>query len=148
MDSLGQAGSPARHALPASPRDGDSQACAAIPARHRSVRLGEGIEDVLLLLNGDADARIFHRKVQGGRGRSWRLLIYANENLTVLRELDGIANQVDQDLTNPPRITQQSLRNFRLYFVNKFQSFLMRAKPSAIIVSPKLSRRSKGINSS
>jgi hypothetical protein len=33
-----------------------------------------------------------------------------------------------QDLTNPTRITQQSLRNSRLDVVNKFQPFLLRAK--------------------
>src|ERR1700692_3616713 len=97
----------ASHHLCESHTDGKSQAGAAILASHRAVGLRESIEDGVLLFDGDADAGIFDGKMQRSRGRSCRWLIHRNENLAALGEFDGIADEVDQDLTNAPGIAKK-----------------------------------------
>ena len=43
----------------------------------------------------------------------------------MLRELDRVSHQIDQQLANPARIPDQRLRNIRLHFVDQLQSLLL-----------------------
>jgi hypothetical protein len=55
---------PAAHQVHRPGRDAQAEAGAAVLARRRAARLGEGLEDQPQLLGRDADARVPHRKMQ------------------------------------------------------------------------------------
>ena len=58
---------PAAHAFDQPGRDAQAQAGAAVLARRRSVGLLERLEDVRLLVRGNADAGVLHLEVQRRR---------------------------------------------------------------------------------
>ena len=43
-------------------------------------------------------------------------------------ELDGVADEVDQDLPEPPRVADQCVRNVRLDVVNQLEALRVRAQ--------------------
>ena len=111
-------------------RDGQSQARAAVPARGRAVGLGEGLEDHGLLLGRNADARVLDAEVQADLVADPFLLHDANDDLAVLGELDGVADQVDEDLGQPAGIADQRLGHVRGHLAGQFQALLLgRARP-------------------
>ena len=91
-------------------RNGQAEAGAAELAGDGAVRLGEGLEDGPLLLERDADAGVGNGEAQEGlRGFPARVRRAAGRrNLQHDRafagELDGVADEVDQDLAQPPGV--------------------------------------------
>ena len=84
--------------------DRQPQAGAAELAGHGSVGLDEGIEDGVELVGGDADARIDHLEPQVA-DRVRRSPVRATiSTLPSVRELDGVADQVHQQLPEACRI--------------------------------------------
>src|SRR5204863_8479594 len=84
--------------------DGQPKAGTAIPTGCRAVGLGESVEDMLLLVQRDADAGIADlERYKRGAGLDGDRLD-ANRDLAFLGELDRIADQVCQDLTKPAGI--------------------------------------------
>src|SRR5262245_24686421 len=75
------------------------------PAAGGMVRLGERLEDQLLLLRWDADASVAHREQNresrtenwGHAGGCWFLVLRSHRDghLTLLGELERVADQVD-----------------------------------------------------
>ena len=102
-------------------RDGEAKTAAAEAARDRVVGLGEGGKNLGLLFRGDADAGIAHGKGQLDRRRAGGSVIAgsgrrrgavarhadADLDLAAAGELDGVADQIDQHLTQAYRIAQQ-----------------------------------------
>ena len=85
----------AAHALHQLVDDGEAEAGAAEQPGGGTVGLSEGVEDVAVLLLGDADAGVAHLDahtvaVMGTDG--------AHQHLAPFGELDRVADQVDQDL--------------------------------------------------
>jgi len=78
-------------------RDRQAQACAAVSAADRSVSLLKGIENALLLLGRYADAGIRHGEGDPVAGLSR----YAQLYLAAFRKLEGVRQQVLEDLLQP-----------------------------------------------
>src|ERR1700723_1166459 len=102
---------PATHHLHQLLADSQSQAGSAIATRYIGIRLGKGSEQTLDLVGIETDARIPHRKLNycsisvllGGLDR--------NDDLAGGRELDCVADQIDQNLSQAERITSQDSRD-------------------------------------
>ena len=80
------------------------------PAEHPGggrVRLGEGLENKALLLRRDPDAGVLDLDAEpdlfvGPPGH-----VDGNDDFTLVRELDGVAQEVGQDLPEPARVADQ-----------------------------------------
>jgi predicted alpha/beta-hydrolase family hydrolase len=83
-------------------RDGQAQAGAAEAPRGRGVRLRESLEDPIQLVRRDADAGVVDGEAYYGGRRAALLALDIQIDVTVRRELDGIPEQVHDDLSNPP----------------------------------------------
>ena len=75
---------------------GEAQPGAAVHAGHGAIALFEGLEDGLLAVGRDADAGIRHLDLDARAART-----RANGHATAFGELDGVADQVVQDLLQP-----------------------------------------------
>ncbi|OEZ52482.1 hypothetical protein DUGA6_61160 [Duganella sp. HH105] len=95
-----------RHQLAA---DGGAQAGAAEAPRHRRVGLREGIEDRLQPLRRDADAGVLHGDPQLALGRAG-----AQADAAGGGELDGVVEQVAEDLAHAQLVAVQPGRQRRL----------------------------------
>ena len=93
--------------------DGQPQPRPAVAARRAAVRLREGLEDGLLAVLRDADPAVSDRKpdrgLRPGLGYQPRL----DDHLAARRELQGVADEVRQDLPDAPRIAPQALGDSR-----------------------------------
>lgn len=98
---------PARHADQLL-HDGESKSGAAVFSRRRSVRLREGVEDLLLGVQRNADARIGHFNADSALISFVRT--YGDRHIPRLGEFEGIADQVGQNLTEPVRIAVDRAR--------------------------------------
>src|ERR1700730_4862886 len=107
--------------------DCQSESGAAVYAGHGTVRLGKCFEDFALFVGRNADASILDGKVQAQGAGSFRFFLYPDKDLTAFGEFDGIADQIDHDLTDSSGIAQESVGDIRLNVVNKLQTFLMSA---------------------
>jgi hypothetical protein len=66
------------------------------------------------MLGRDADAGVAHREAEGGGILGARLGFDRDEHVASLGELEGVANEVDQNLTQPQRITHDGRRDRRV----------------------------------
>src|SRR6202043_2790917 len=82
----------------------------------------------LLFVGGDAYARIFHGKVQQHAVRGLGFLCDGQQYLAAIGELNGVANQIDDDLADAPRVTEDGLSDIWLHFVNQFEPLLVRSE--------------------
>ena len=88
--------------------DGQPQTRTPIFAGHGPVRLGEGLEDPGLDLRGNADAGIADLKAQPHRLFLPLLQeLDVHHYLPLVRELNGIVQEVGENLTEAPGIAQQ-----------------------------------------
>src|SRR5581483_5653893 len=111
------------HVLYQAARDRQSQPGAAVPPRRpRAAALLEGREDALLLVGGYAGAGVAHRTEQTDLGAGLFLHLHAHHDLAVLGELDGVADQVDDDLLKAARIADQRVRHLRRNLARQVQS--------------------------
>jgi hypothetical protein len=77
-----------------------------------------------LVLHGYADSRIHHRHVQRHFAASLRLRQDLHHDLAAHRELDGIADQVDQDLAQTRGVAQQGVRHIVGDMAGELEPFL------------------------
>ena len=92
--------------------DGQAEARAAEPPRRRAVGLRERLEDRGHLLRRHSHARVDHLEADAGIGAVGRVVMSHHEpHAAALGELDGVAQQVDQDLAEPRRIGVDRLGN-------------------------------------
>ena len=103
-----------------------------------------------LLVGRDADAGVADGEVQRAPRRRLRLRSSTcDDDLALLGELDGVADQVDEDLPQPAGVADQ-----RVGHVGRRRGrpapapSAWRRRASVCMVSPRLSRRSKSIGSS
>ena len=106
-------------------RDGETEAGAAVPARRRRVGLDERSEDLPPLVLGNPDAGVAHGAAQHdgvlvalGRGD-------LDTDLARVGELDGVAHQIEQDLTESARIADQRRRHVRRDAARQLQPLLV-----------------------
>ncbi|OEZ48764.1 hypothetical protein DUGA6_63190 [Duganella sp. HH105] len=91
--------------------DRQSQAGAAVLAGGGAVGLREGIENARARFAGDADAGIVHFETQAD---GLRILVHhghLDRDLAAVGELDGVAQQVEDDLAQPVRIAADGDRD-------------------------------------
>ncbi len=93
------------------PGDDQAQPGAAMLARRAGIGLGEGLEEALPGGGFDADPGVDHRETQAYMLVGVFELRDFERHLTALRELHGIAQQVQQHLPQPAGITPQSGRH-------------------------------------
>ena len=97
-----------------------TQAGAAVFARRGAVGLRERLKQPALNLGCDADTGVVdretHRDVLGRFADFFDL----KKDLAFLGKLHGVAQQIQEDLAQPPRIAAQSLGNFRRQPANQF----------------------------
>ena len=81
--------------------DREPEARAAEPAGRRAVGLAERLEDRGLFLPRDADAGVGDADVQPGAPVTARVLANRDHHVAALGELDGVADEVGEDLLQP-----------------------------------------------
>ena len=114
-----------RHELGA---DREAQPGPAVVSRRRAVRLREGLEDHTLELLRYPDPGVAHLHAQDALTRPCRLDVRPHHHLASLRELDGVADQVEEQLPQPSRIADQPLRHRAADRQRQLQSLLMGAR--------------------
>ncbi len=100
---------PSAHQLDKAQRDGKPETGTAVASRGRAVGLCERVENMSLLLGRDADSRIGHDKVQRHDSGAGRLDVDAELDFAAARELDGIADDVQEHLPEPSFVAEQGL---------------------------------------
>ena len=114
------------HQLDQPPADGQPQPGAAVLAGGGHVGLRERLEQLRRLLRGHADARVAHGELE------LHLLAGAFEqfdvqpDLAALGELDGVVDEVRQDLAEAERVAQQMLGNRRRDMGQELQALVVR----------------------
>src|ERR1035437_6527305 len=118
----------AAHHLHQAFRNRKSQASAPKPARGGAVGLREGLEDALLLLRRDADARVLNHEMQ--HNPIWRAGLQGNldANFALSSELDSVADQIDDNLPQPGGVGDQVFRHLRADVAGQFQTLLVGAE--------------------
>ena len=104
------------------PGDGQAQARASVPAAGAAVGLAEGLEDGALLVFGDADAHVRDRdahRILGrgdalGQGRVRSGPEYGQGHAALLGELEGVGQEVAQDLLQAVRVGEHGLGQVRV----------------------------------
>ena len=110
------------HQLDQLHRDVESEPGAAIPPRRRCVRLTERFENLLLLFDRNSNPGIRHDKVQV----HLRILSLFdgddNDDFAFLRELQGVPDEVNDDLSKPSGIAHERIRHVRRHQIGELHS--------------------------
>src|SRR2546428_14095852 len=81
-----------------------------------------------LFRSGDSDAAIADEVVEDGRVTGLRFRFDLHEDLSALGELDRVANEVDQHLSQPSRIAHRHARDVGQDVAHELESLLFGAK--------------------
>ena len=119
---------PATHQLGQLLRDREPQPGAAVPARGRGVGLRELLEQRLLVLGRDADARVLHRDVQQDVVLRLRRETDPHGDLAVVGELEGIAGEIGEHLAEPTRVADEEGRHVGRRGADELQPLRMGAQ--------------------
>ena len=107
--------------------DRQSQARAAEAARGRAIGLGERIKDELQLVGRNADAGIGHREMQPGSALGPRIESDVDHHLALLGELQGIADEIDDDLPQADRVPLEHVGHVGRHVASQLQPLLVGA---------------------
>jgi len=99
----------AAHQLRQPADDREAEPSPPIASRRRAVRLRKRLEEARLLLGIEPDAGVFDRECHPRPPAADRRRACAHDDLAALGELDGIAQQVEQDLPDAGRIADQRI---------------------------------------
>lgn len=108
--------------------DGEPQPGAAVLSRGRVVGLAEGLEQAPLCLRGQPDAGVLDFEPHRGLGVSVVHERYRDHDFALLRKLERIRHQIEQDLAEASRITPESGRDVRMHEAGEVQPFAERAR--------------------
>src|SRR5882757_6496673 len=105
-------------------RNRETQTRTAMLTRRKGIGLGESIKDAYLQLRSDTAPGVADGKVHV----LWRVLagLHLHDHFTVLGELDGIADQIDEHLAQTQRITLHPSRDRRRNVDDQFQALRLR----------------------
>src|SRR5207249_6060113 len=101
--------------------DCQAQARAAVPARGRGVRLLERFEQFRHRRGRDADARVAHGDFEKATVGERFGDPDGYDDLALLREFDGVADQVHDDLAEPVDVGDQRIGNIRRDVVRQLE---------------------------
>ena len=103
----------AAHQLDELATNREAEARAAEAPRRRCLRLHERLEEARLRVRRDADAGILDAQFDRS-ARAARLgHLHTQRDLALHRELDGVAHQVEEHLTQPNAVAAHARRHFR-----------------------------------
>ena len=105
--------------------DRETEAGAAIFAGYLAIGLREGGKNRFLVFRRNPDTRVVDRDFEAVIGFPFglRATREGKADCAVLGEFDGVAQQVDQDLTQPHRIAEDEARCIRTQVAGEFQTF-------------------------
>ena len=86
------------------------------------------LEDTVLVFRGNSNPRVRHRKVQDGTDALLGIDLDPQHHLSVSREFDGVADQIDHNLSQSGRITPHDFRHLGSDFAQKLQPLFVGAK--------------------
>src|SRR5260370_10231885 len=109
------------HQLHQARADRKAKSGASVFSRGGPIGLAEGFEDQLLLFGRDPNAGIAHGEAESAGGRIACVASNVNRHFASLCEFDGVADQVQQDLAQPVRISDQAIRHSSVYVHSKSQ---------------------------
>jgi hypothetical protein len=109
-------------------RDGQTQAGAAVFPGNRTVGLGESLEHLVVFLWRDADAGVSHSEMQDGFFRRQRSGFHFQDDLALFGKLDGVLDQIDDDLAQPGGIAHDVFENIGRHMASQLQLFLVGAE--------------------
>jgi len=92
------------HEMHEFPGDRQAEAGAAVGGGWWSFRLGKGFEDGSQLIRRDADPRVLHGQMERRLVVSKRFQGNVDDHFAAFGELDGVADQVDEDLPEATRV--------------------------------------------
>ena len=101
----------AAHLLNQAVGDGQAEAGATELPGHTAIGLDEGLENLLLMGGIDADAGVTDGELHAVQACGRQGPLDPQAHLAGGRELDGIADQVDQDLAEPTPVTKHPVRH-------------------------------------
>lgn len=93
--------------------DLEAQPGAAILPRDGDIGLGEALEQILYLVAAHADPRVLDSDADGMAILVQSLAVHPDSDGTLVGELDGIVQQVEQDLAYPQGVHHQPFRRVR-----------------------------------
>src|SRR5271156_3376621 len=111
----------AAHQSHDAPGDCQSQSGTTVEPLTGSLRLLKLLEESFLLVQCDADAGVADGKLHARAAVRKRTQRYIDADFSVLCKFDRIANQVDQDLTEPDGIARQVSGHIRRHVHGEFQ---------------------------
>ena len=120
----GNTDGPAHHRDQAG-RDREPQSGAAELPGRRTIRLGEGIEDRTDLGLGNADASVANAEPKTNIVLPPAGLVHTDHHLSLLGEFDGVADQICENLPQPPGVADHPVGDQRRDVTGKFQSLLV-----------------------
>src|SRR5579872_5079562 len=105
--------------------NGEPQSGSSVLARGRAVDLLECLEDRLLLLLWNANAGIRDEKMQSEVRLTLYLPFNVQHHFAFVGELDGVADKVDDYLSEANRVAEDPIRQVGLNVTGQFQFFLV-----------------------
>src|SRR6266436_9463550 len=107
--------------------NGKTESRATVLARGGTVPLRESLEDDAQFVGRDADPRVTYGKVQSNVVIHARLQLDADNNLARLRELDCVADEIDNDLAEANRVADQFIWDVRQDVRRQLEALLVGA---------------------
>ena len=121
---LARHGELARHQRHQAPRDREAESRPAVAARHRRVRLGELLKDGAQLVFRDTDPRVPHAELYGRTVAVALNDARRHVDLALLRELDGVPDQIHEYLAQARGIAAHHLRHVGRHVHRQLEVFL------------------------
>ena len=118
---------PAAHDLCQLLRDRQAKARAAISARQRSVPLSERLEQFFLRLTGNANAGVNNLAANLHVPARLPDSLEPHQHIALLGELDGVADEVGQDLAQPPGVADDTSPYLLVNKASKVQALALGA---------------------
>jgi len=106
--------------------DREAEAGSAVLSSRRTVLLGERLKDRCTALRSDADARIDDIEPEVDTQQLAASLPQHQSNLAFLGELDGIANEIDDDLAQALAVPQHARVKIGRNIADQLQTFAVR----------------------
>ncbi len=113
-------------------RDAKSQTGAAVATRGRTVGLAECLKDLLLFFGRNPDAGVTDHEVQIDLRFFERIDRDDDDDFALLGELERVADQVDDDLSESPGIADERVGHIRGYEVGQFHSLFRGPQPEGV----------------
>ena len=107
-------------------RDGQAEAGTAVLPRGRTVRLGEGFEDQFLLFGGNSNAGVGHAEVKDCLVGAFGFHRNPHGDFAPGGKLQGISNQIDDNLSQPVRVSDQRVGQIEGNVAGELQALLLR----------------------